>query len=178
MQYQLLETQGKVNEKGGDENVRLKIDNIRLRTLETDILMLRQELAEANSQKSAAETQLEKLRHSIMHLKENNITELERKYANEIRELKHMIYMLTKTKDYAKNLSTDENPKKKGKIETRPMSKKAPAVHEKLDEFQSKISELEKENENLHHDNYRLAQEIQYLEFKLKAICEFITYPK
>ena len=160
MQYQLLDQHPP--EKSEGENARLKIDNIRLRTLETDVLMLRQELADTNAQKTAAETEIERLRQGIQHAKEETVQELEKKYANEIKEMKHMIYLLTKTKDYAKKL---ENKKEEKKTTGR----KQIVVHDKLEEYTKRIVDLEKECENLHQDNYRLAQEGQYLEFKLKV---------
>eukprot|EP01022_Parablepharisma_sp_SALTPOND_P006998 TRINITY_DN1283_c0_g1_i1.p1 TRINITY_DN1283_c0_g1~~TRINITY_DN1283_c0_g1_i1.p1 ORF type:complete len:302 (+),score=33.55 TRINITY_DN1283_c0_g1_i1:1220-2125(+) len=164
MQYQLLEQHPASKSEG--ENVRLKIDNIRLRTLETDILMLRQELADTNAQKTTAETELEKSKHQIRRLKEDTVKELERKYSGEIKELKHMIYLLTKTKDYTKNLQVQEAAKQKT------VGKRTAPVHDRLEEYTAKIVSLEKECENLHHDNYRLAQEIQYLEFKLKVVVQ------
>ena len=76
MQYQLLDQQSAMLSEG--ENGRSKVDNIRLRTLETDVIMLRQELAETNSQRTKFETETEKLKHSLKHIKEEAVKEYEK----------------------------------------------------------------------------------------------------
>eukprot|EP00826_Nyctotherus_ovalis_P046593 TRINITY_DN5281_c0_g2_i1.p1 TRINITY_DN5281_c0_g2~~TRINITY_DN5281_c0_g2_i1.p1 ORF type:complete len:239 (-),score=16.32 TRINITY_DN5281_c0_g2_i1:172-888(-) len=144
MQYQLLEN---CKEKGNG-NDRCKVESIRVRTLETDVQMLRRELEDANTQRAEAETQIESLQYALTHIKESNVKELERKYESEVKEMKHMIYLLTNHKKEAMRLQKEANGSNS----------------------ERRIVQLEKECEVLHNDNYRLSQEIQYLEFKLKVV--------
>lgn len=145
--------------KPEDENNRKKIDAIRLKTLETDIAMLQKELEVVNGQKAEVEANLEALQLQFKHIKEENVKELEKKYKHEVKELKHMVYMLMKSKKMKKEFSVEDKTKKKllGKAKG------------KVDESKAGIKELEKQNEKLHSDNYALSQEIQYLQFKLKV---------
>jgi len=123
---------------GTCKNDAVKVERIQIKTLKNDIKMVRQELEEANKQKADIEARLEQLRYTLIHVKEDNIKELEKKYKEEIKEMKHMIYLLRSNK-----------AKTSGDV---------------------RAVQLEKECEALHCDNYKLSQEIQYLEFKLKVV--------
>jgi uncharacterized protein (DUF3084 family) len=140
-----------------------KVEIIRVRTLETDIEMLKKEIEVINNQKAELETELEKLECQLKHIKEENVKELEKKYKHEIKEMKHMIYMLMKHKNTKKEFNAVDKTKKKTNVKHKP-------IQGKTDENKVKIGQLEKQNEKLHNENYVLSQEIQYLEFKLKVI--------
>lgn len=132
----------------GNAYDKCKVESIRLRTLEADVQMLRRELEDANKQKAEAETQTESLQHALRHIKESNVKELEKKYEAEIKEMKHMVYLLTNHKKEVMRLRKEANN----------------------NGSERRMAQLEKECEVLHNDNYRLSQEIQYLEFKLKMM--------
>lgn len=124
----------------------MHVDSLRTKSLETDVLILRQELAETCSQKSILETDIEKLQRKIVHLKEQAIKEMEKKHANEIKELKYMIRLLIDSK----------GPVTAEKIKHKLISE---------DECSLLI-----ENKRLRDENFALTQELQYLEFKLKVL--------
>ncbi len=86
-----------------------------------------------------------------------------------------MVYLIGRTKEYDKGLDTTTSQKLPLPL-TAPGKKSTAAatIHEKIGEYEGRIKQLEKECEGLHHDNYRLAQEIQYLEFKLKVRLEMV----
>jgi len=140
-----------------------KIEIIRIKTLETDIVMLKKEIEVLNNQKAELETELEKFEYQLKHIKEENVKELEKKYKHEIKELKHMIYMLMKSKNAKKEFNAIDKTKKKLNVKPKP-------IQGKTEENKVKIGQLEKQNEKLHNENYTLSQEIQYLEFKLKVL--------
>ncbi len=72
MQYELLDKTGK------SKTEEPRVENIRMRTLETDAVMLRQELAETNVQRSASQTEVERLKSALRHVKEEAVKEVEK----------------------------------------------------------------------------------------------------
>ena len=156
MQYQLLEQ----CKKPDDENKRSKVDSIRIRTLEIDIIMLKRELDNINEKKAEVETNLENFQYQVKHIKEENIKALEKKYKHEIKEMKHAVYMLMKNKNSNKECD---------KVEKKAIVK-LKSAHGRTDESKGRIEELEKECERLSNENFELSQELQYSDFKLKVI--------
>lgn len=68
---------GKENEAPREE-ARVKIEDIRKQTLETDMILLKQELADCGAQKSAAEAEVKRLNGVIEHLAERVAKEMEK----------------------------------------------------------------------------------------------------
>ncbi len=75
-----------------------------------------------------------------------------------------MAYLLSRTKEYNK---LDKAQKSKAVV---PGATKRRKLRGQTDECEEEISQLRRACEGLHEENYKLSQEIQYLELKLKVL--------